>query len=272
MSRDSIVYQRRQRGPGALWVRLLVPLALLVGSPAPGLAQDEPPPTLPIVAKSLDYHGIRVWQSSQISGLLQSQSGTFALRTRRRGVGFDYFVIVEHGEEGGAGTTEYRLNNLRVAKLVDGEEIELATPEARQEATDFVMDRVYTTLLPFLLGDAGVVTEDLGLETWEERELHRVKATYPEGGGLSCASDYLFWFDPETGRLEQFAYSFDGGLRFRRLMHHERNHGVVLANQESFGASGEELTVETITAEFVSQSMEKLEPVLFEPVRVRLLR
>ena len=56
--------------------------------------------------------------------------------------------------------------------------------------------------------------------------------TFAAGSSTDAEDEYLYWFDPETARLEQFAYSFQGrpgGLRFRRLDNYRRVGGILCA-------------------------------------------
>jgi hypothetical protein len=146
-------------------------------------------------------------------------------------------------------------------------------PERQTPLRDWAMARVYFSFLPYRLNDESVVKEDLGIETWSGRELHKVKITFLPGSSTDADDEFLYWFDPETGRLEQFAYSFEGspgGLRFRPLFNYRRVGGILFFDQENWGAAGDELSVELVDPDFVA-SMERISTVELKDIRVEEL-
>ena len=58
--------------------------------------------------------------------------------------------------------------------------------------------------------------------------------SFTPGTSNDADDAYTFWFDPETGRIEQFGYDFDNGLRFRRATSFERVGGVLFSDQDNY--------------------------------------
>jgi len=98
--------------------------------------------------------------------------------------------------------------------------------------------------------------------------------TFTPGSSTDADDEYLYWFDPESAQLVQFAYSFkanDGGLRFRRLVDYRRIAGILFADQENYAIDGGGLTVDQITPQFVSDSMRMLSKIELRDIQVRPL-
>jgi hypothetical protein len=140
---------------------------------------------------------------------------------------------------------------------------------AEQALRDWASARVYFPLLPFKLEDASVQQRDLGLERWGDRDLHKVKVTFRAGSSTDADDEFLFWFDPETARLEQFAYAFDGGLRFRTLHNYRRVGGILFHDQENLGVDLAGLWVERIDPAFVEGSMRPVSEVRVDRIEVK---
>ena len=166
------------------------------------------PPLPDIVAQSIEFHGGDLYEG------LDDQD--------------DHHVAVgQLPDRGGPGTAasssmwssipaptagprgRVRLTNDGVTERRDGEEIALDA-EGERRARAFVDARVFFPLLPYTLKGGDVQFEERGLETWDGRELRRVKVTFTPGSSNDADDAYTFWFDPETGRVEQF------GLRLRQ--------------------------------------------------------
>ena len=133
------------------------------------------------------------------------------------------------------------------------------------------MARIYFPFLPHRLDDPGVRQHDLGLETWDGKSLHKVKVTFESGSSTDADDEYLYWLDPDTGRVERFAYSYHtggGGLRFRRAIDHRRVGGILFFDQENYGAEGAGLSVEDITPGFVEERMRLVSTVRLRNIRV----
>ena len=137
------------------------------------------------------------------------------------------------------------------------------------------MARVYFAFLPSRLDDPSVGLEDLGREDWDGRALRKVKVTFEAGTSTDAEDEFLYWFDPDTARLEQFAYSYernDGGLRFRKLINYRRVGGILFFDQKNYGIDGPGLSVDLISPEFFRDSMHhvstvELKDILVAPVR-----
>jgi hypothetical protein len=94
---------------------------------------------------------------------------------------------------------------------------------------------------------------------------------FAEGSSTDADDEYTYWFDPESGRLEQFAYSYSGnpdGLRFRKLHNYREVGGLLFFDQENLGAEGEGLSVGAITPEFVADRLRVVSEVRLEGIRV----
>ena len=235
--------------------------------------------TLPIVEKSIEHHGGERYASSDTSFRIVSRSGAFRVEARQDGGLYRYAVIQDTDD----GERTVVATNDDVEILVDGEP-QPVPAEDEQRWRDFVSARVYFPFLPYRLDDPSVRQEDLGLETWPvigsgdvetgegERELHKVKVTFEEGSSTEAQDEYLYWFDPETGRLEQLAYSFRGGLRFRVAEDYRRVGGLLFADHENYGVDWKEGQtpdpVDAITPEYVREEMEHISTVKLEDVKV----
>ena len=103
-----------------------------------------------------------------------------------------------------------RYTNDTVEQWDNGEPVEL-DEEAAGRARAYVDARVFFPFLPHSLKGGDIYFEDQGLEAWDGRELQRVKVTFTPGTSNDADDSYLFWFDPDTGQLEQFGYDFNGG-------------------------------------------------------------
>lgn len=224
---------------------------------------------MPIVNRSIEHHGGDLYRHSETELRVCSKSGCFDVLARLEGGLFEYDV---RGEVNGK-PRRVRVTNQSAERWDAGEPVPL-DDEGRQAARDFASARVYFAFLPFRLNDPLVFKRDLGLERWGERELQKVKVTFAPGSSSDASDEYLYWFDPETGRVEQFAYSYAGqnpGLRFRRAVNHRRVGGILFFDQENLGVEGPGLTVDAITPEFVRERMKPVSTVTLENIRVKPL-
>jgi hypothetical protein len=228
----------------------------------------------PIVAKSIDFHGGDVVRHAEMALTLTSRSGSSRIEANLDGGLFDYTVT---SPAEGDVERRVRVSNLdgetRVWEWRRGAPVEL-TGQAAERASRWLMAKVYFPFLPFRLADPSVHFQDLGLEPWGERELHKVKVTFREGSSPDADDEYLYWFDPESGRLEQYAYSFhsgDGGLRLRLATGFHRAGGVLFSDQDNLGVNGPGLSVDQVTPGFAARRMEKVSEVRLSDVEVRPL-
>ncbi len=257
---------RKHRLPILPAVAVFLTVAFLTGADA---LLGAPAERLEIVDRAIEYHGGELYQNSETELDVCSKSGCFHVRARLDGGRFAFEVRGQTRD--GERRVEWSQDDLRL--FVDGEETSFA-PEAAQGLRDWVNARVYFCFLPFRLNDPSVYKEDLGLESWNDRDLHKVKVTFAPGSSTDANDEYLYWLDPETGRVEQFAYSFHGrpgGLRFRRAVSHRRVGGLLFFDQENLGVEGKKLSVDQITPEFVAKRMREISVVTLESIEVKPL-
>ncbi len=245
------------------WVLALLPFAALGEQPA-----ETSRPA--IVDRAIEHHGGELYRHSETGVDLCSKSGCFHVVALLDG---DRFVYTVAGTSGGA-RLEVRSSNDALEVRRDGEPLAVE-PGGEQKYRDWAMARVYFCFLPFRLGDPSVRHQDLGLVDWDGRRLHKVKVTFEAGTSTGAGDEYVYWFDPESARLEYFAYSYDdngGGLRFRRTVRHRRAGGLLFSDQENFGADGPGLSVDAIDAAYVRDAMRHVSTVRLEGIEVRQLR
>ena len=217
-----------------------------------------------IVAKAIDFHGNDVFQSAEISLTITSLSGSFQIDSTRQNGQFEYIVTDPRSQR------RVRLTNEVVEEWRDDVATELDDEGARR-ARAFADARVFFPLLPFTLNGGDIQFEDLGLEQWEGRDLHKVKVSFAPGSSNDADDTYMFWFDPETGRVEQFGYDFDGGLRYRKAVEFTRVGGILFSNQENYAIDGERVPVDALSADYVAESMNLLSTVTLSDIAVESL-
>jgi hypothetical protein len=249
---------------------IAVTLALAAVPPAALPAREDAAagPDPAIVERAIEYHGGDLFEHSETAFDIASKSGTFHVEVRRDG-GL-YRQVVEADTD--AGRRRVTVTNDAVEVTVDGQPVKVARRE-EQRWRDHVAARVWFPFLPYGLANEGVYTHDLGLEAWPAegggtRELHKVKVTFQPGTSTDANDEYLCWFDPETGRLEQLAYSFDGGLRFRTAKGFRRIGGLLFSDQENYGIDEKGRRVDEITPELVKNEMEHVSTIELRDVRV----
>lgn len=249
-------------------------LALALVALSPAVAAQEPTaadPPAPIVERAIEHHGGDLFERSESAFDIASKSGTFRVEVRRDG-GLYRQVVEADTDEGRRRVT---VTNDAVEVTVDGRALEVGKGD-EQRWRDHVAARVWFPFLPYGLANDGVYTHDLGLEEWPvedggTRQLHRVKVTFEPGSSTEADDEYLFWFDPETGRLEQLAYSFAGGLRFRTAENFRRVGGLLFADHENFGVDARGLDVDQVTPEYVENEMEHVSTIELREIEVEPL-
>ncbi len=247
--------------------RLLLVWPLLV--PATVIAAPEPQARLDIVDRAIAYHGGDLYRHSQTELDVCSKSGCFHVTARVDGDRWAYTVSGKSGDS----QLEVRSADDGLTVIRNGAE-EVVEPGDEQRRRDWAMARVYFCFLPFRLNDPSVLKQDLGIVDWDGRKLHKVKVTFEAGTSTDADDEYMYWFDPETARLELFAYSYDsggGGLRFRRAVGHRRIGGILFFDQENLGADGPGLSVDAIDADYVRDKMRQVSTVRLERIRVEPL-
>lgn len=232
-------------------------------------ADDTTDPRLEIVDRAIAFHGQGDYDNSITTLKICSKSGCFRLRSEVDGDRFDHTVttLPQAGEEREP-ERKVRITNMTVEEWIDGASQEVAGRE--QRLRDFVNARVYFPFLPYRLNDPSVHQEQMEFQTWENRPLYRVKVTFEAGSSTAANDEYMFWFEPRAGRLQQFAYTFNErkGLRFRRLFNYRRVGGLLFADQENYGMAGENLSVEQVTPELAA-TLELISTVRCEDIDVQ---
>ena len=246
--------------------KTLLTTVLALGTGSVISASGEMPP---IVAEAIEFHGGDLYESSVTELEICSKSGCFGVESRVDGGLFRHDVVdLRPGRD-----RRVRITNDEVRMWKEGKEVPVP-PGEEQRWRDWVMARVYFAFLPYRLGDPSVRFHDRGMETWGGRELHRIGVSFEPGSSSGADDEFVYWFDPETGRLEQFAYSFSGdpgGLRFRPGFDYRRVGGLLFFDQENFGVEGPDLAVESIDPEFVEEEMELVSTVTLREIEVEPL-
>lgn len=250
----------------------LVPTVMLMVTLAACVPSSEPPesgPVLPeIVAKAIDFHGGTLYEHSKIALTITSLSGSFQIEASRDGGNFEYVVTGRVGRD--QSERKVRLTNDTVQEWINGAEIELDT-ESEQRTRAFANARVFFPFLPYTLKSKDIHFDDLGLETWGGRELRRMKVTFTLGTSNDADDAYTFWFDPDTGRIEQFGYDFSGGLRYRKAIAFNRVGGVLFSDQENYAVNGDRVPVDMLSPEYISENMVLLSTVAISDITVEPL-
>jgi hypothetical protein len=242
---------------------VLLPL-VLAGGVTPANGEEN----LEIVRRSIEHHGGEIYRHSESQLKLCSGSGCYEVAVRMDGGLYRYRVAGPVS----AGHREVESSNDELTYWHEGELQEVG--DDAQKLRDWAMARVYFVYLPFRLNDPGVIQTDLGLENWGGRLLHKVKVTFPPGSSTDAEDEFIYWFNPDSARLEQFAYSFDDdpdGIRFRRLFNYRRIGGVLFFDQHNLGADGDHLSVDQITPEFVQASLPHISTVTLQDVQIERL-
>lgn len=255
-------------------VSVAVPIllaAVLPGGPASAAEEGSASDARAIVEKAVAFHGGERFEASETSFVIASKSGEFRVEVRRDGGLYRHAVVADTRE----GERRVTVTNDTVEVTVDGKPRRLPAAE-EQRWRDHVSARVWFPFLPYGLLSEGVYLHDRGLEEWPAegggtRELHRVKVTFQPGSSTDADDEYLFWFDPETGRLEQLAYSFAGGLRFREAKNFRRVGGLLFSDQENLGVDEEGRRVDEITPELVATELEPISTIELREIEVEPL-
>jgi hypothetical protein len=237
----------------------------------------------PIVTRAIEHHGGDLYTSTASSFEIASSSGTFRVEVRRNGGVYEQAVESVTQE----GRRRVVVTNDSVELLMDGKGRRVSERDA-QRWRSHVDARVWFPYLPYGLANDGVYVHDRGVEEWPvaigpvadeaagaaggTRELHKVKVTFQPGSSSGAEDEYLFWFDPETGQLEQLAYFFSGGLRFRVAKSFRRVGGILFADHENYGIDfdeGESRSVDEITPALVQNEMEHISTIELRNIEVQ---
>lgn len=252
-------------------MKIPVSLAVLI-LPAivPAAAAEEAGPAedLPIVEKAIAFHGGDRFEASETSFVIASKSGAFRVEVRRDGGLYRHTVVADTSD----GERRVTVTNDAVEVTMAGEPRPVPAGE-EQRWRDHVSARIWFPFLPYGLLSDGVYLHDRGLVEWPAEEggtrtLHEVKVTFQPGSSTDADDEYRFWFDPETGRLEQLAYSFAGGLRFREAKNFRSVGGLLFSDQENLGLDEEGRRVDEITPELVETEMEHVSTIELREIEV----
>ena len=250
-------------------VRSLVPVILILASLMLAACAPRADPGLPgIVARAIQFHGGDLYERSRMTMTITSLSGSFLIETTRQGGNFEHIITGTIGPD--RVERRVRLTNDSGQEWRDGVEMELDA-EGERRTRAYADARVFFPLLPYTLSGGDVRFEDRGLETWDGKELRRVRVSFTPGTSNDADDAYTFWFDPETARVEQFGYDFDGGLRFRKATAFNRVGGVLFSDQENYAVDGGKVPVDTLTPEYVENEMELLSTVVISDITVEPL-
>ena len=247
---------------------LAVTTSLLLGALGGCTTEPSSDPSVPmpeIVTKAIEFHGGDVYDHSAISITITSLSGSFGIETRRTGGNFEHTVTGHAAPDGVERRVE--LTNDAVREWRDGLETELDDEGARR-ARAFVDARVFFPLLPFTLEGGDVQFDDRGIENWHGVDLHKVKITFTSGTSNDADDSYMFWFDPNTGRVEQFGYDFSGGLRFRKAAEFNRVGGILFSDQKNYAINGARIPVDRLSPDYVDENMSLLSTVVISDISV----
>jgi hypothetical protein len=223
---------------------------------------SEPRPVAPpgtsdrleIVDRAIEHHGGDRFESSRIRLTVASRSGSFDVDSTIEGDRFEYVIRASEGSD----EREYRRDNKALEVTEGGEPMDMDESE-QVRAESYVNQRMYFLFLPYKLNDPGTFKEDQGIEEWNGRQLQRVRVTFQAGSSDGAGSAYVYWFDPETARLEQFAYDYSAGtgLRFRTLRNYRRIGGLLFYDADNYGLNTPDggLTVDDITPAYVEEEL-----------------
>jgi Family of unknown function (DUF6503) len=229
-------------------------------------SSQSPVERLPIIDQSIAFHGGELYRTSRTKLELCSGSGCYQLSVRVEGGLYEYRVTGPTS----SGQRQVRVDNHSIDWWQAGVE-QAVPPEREASLRDWAMSRIYFCFLPYRLNDAGVYKQDLGREAWDGRELRKVKVTFGQGVGTDAQDAYVYWLDPASGRIEQFAYSFvtgGPGLRFRRGFNYRRVGGLLFFDQQNLGVEGPGLTVDQIDPAFVAERMRPISTVELREISV----
>lgn len=223
---------------------------------------SEPRPVAPpgtsdrleIVDRAIEHHGGDLFESSRVRLTVASRSGSFDVDSTIEGDRFEYVIRASAGDD----EREYRRDNSALEVTEGGDPMDMDERE-QVRAESYVNQRMYFLFLPYKLNDPGTFKEDQGLEEWNGRQLNRVRVTFEPGSSDGADSAYIYWFDPETARLEQFAYDYSAGtgLRFRTLRNYRRIGGLLFYDADNYGLNTPDggLTVDDITPAYVEEEL-----------------
>ena len=249
--------RRRALAPAVAGALLALGLACTAPEPEPEPRPAPPPGTserLVIVDRAIEHHGGEMFEQSRVRLTVASLSGSFDVDSMADGDRFEHRIHAT----GGSDEREYHRDNMKLEVRRSGEPMDMDETE-RQRAESYVNQRMYFLFLPYKLNDPGTYKEDQGLEEWNGKQLQRVRVSFAPDSSDGADSAYVYWFDPETARLEQFAYDYSegAGLRFRVLRNYRRIGGLLFYDANNYGLNTPDggLSVDDITPAYVEEEL-----------------
>ena len=232
-------------------------------------AAQEKVQRLDIVDRAIEHHGGDLFESSRVWLTVSSRSGSFDIATRMAGKTFEHEITATKDGE----TTVHRQTNDSLTLTVDGQEQPLSEERERTRAQSYVNQRMYFLFLPYKLNDPGTYKEDLGLEEgWGDKPLHKVRVSFEPGTSDGASSQYMYWFDPDSAELVQFAYDYSEGtgLRFRKLFNHRRVGGLLFYDAQNYGVNTRSggLSVNLVTPEYAKAELPLVSTIELSDIRV----
>ncbi|MEM8963237.1 MAG: DUF6503 family protein [Acidobacteriota bacterium] len=223
----------------------------------------------PIIDRAIAFHGGDLYSASIVDLELCSKSGCNQIRSVVDGDRYGHTVTATvSGKERRVRITNDLTQAWENDTPVDVQDFEV------QDWRDWAMARVYFAFLPYRLRDPSVRVEDRGVVDWEGGRRHEVRVTFEAGSSTDASDVYRYWFDPKSGRLEAFAYSYDGntnGLRYRRAINHRQVDGILFFDQINLGIEGEGLSVDDIDPTFIETKMREVSRITLDKIEVRPL-
>ena len=275
---EPVLRPRTPRGTRTTDGRLALAAAAFLLACAGAEPVSEPRPVAPpgtsdrldIVDRAIEHHGGELFEHSRVRLTVASRSGSFDVDSTTDGDRFEYVIRASAGDD----QREYRRDNAALEVTESGESMDMDERE-QVRAESYVNQRMYFLFLPYKLNDPGTFKEDQGLEEWNGRQLHRVRVTFEPDSSAGADSAYIYWFDPETARLEQFAYDYSAGtgLRFRTLRNYRRIGGLLFYDADNYGLNTPDggLTVDDITPAYVEEELPLVSRVELRDVDVESL-
>lgn len=234
----------RHRNALASWTVALAALSLAVAS-APSVALGDEGGFPEILRRSIAHHGgMEAYRSLDLGFRLCSKSGCSDVEVRHDRDRWEHRVT---GVRRGAIWTVVSSDSDLVVRS-GGRDV--AVPAEDESGwRDWANTKVWFSLLPFRLSDPSVQIEDRGVVDWDGRRLHELRVGFEPGTSTDAGDGHRYWFDPETGRLERFAYDFEGrpgGVRYRELHAYRRVGGVLLFDQRNLGIDRDGVRVDDL--------------------------
>jgi hypothetical protein len=199
----------------------------LAGCSNSGQKQSDSEPIKGTIDHSIDFH-------------FEDKNPSFSFVFRNRNYSVDYSpggfeYVCTYSDT--VGSFRRVLNNSGYFEYLDGELLDLSEKDSLSHS-ESVNSVSYFNLLPLVLKDSAVQTEELGLEEIESKTYHKIEVTFAqEGGGSDFQDVYYYWFDTLDYSMDYLAYSFvvnGGGTRFRKAENFRKVNGIGVQDYLNF--------------------------------------